>query len=72
MKISLLHGPDLDNVIFNLLESLDTFEECVGLVGIVDVRVAFPLDVESLRDVSDSPSEESIHQAKKDRLARFS
>ena len=46
--VVLLDRPDLGNIIFDLFEPFVALEKGIRLVGVVNVRVVFPLDMEAL------------------------
>lgn len=50
MMVTLINCPYFRNVVFYLFETLVVFEESICLVGIVNVRIVFPFDMESLED----------------------
>ena len=52
MEVGLLDRPDFGDVVLDPLESFERLQERVHLVRVMDVRVAFPFDMEALGKIS--------------------
>lgn len=48
MVVTLINCPYFCNVVFDFFETLVVFEEGICFVGVVNVGVVFPFDMESL------------------------
>lgn len=67
MMVTLINCPYFRNIIFDLFETLVVFEESICFVGVVNVRIVFPFDMESLED----DDQESVKDNGSMRLTRL-
>lgn len=61
MTVTLINCPYFRNVIFDLFETLVVFEKSICFVGIVNVRIVFPFDMESLEDDNQEVSRQWVN-----------